>query len=94
MATYLIANLLFMALVLLLLRPHRHGRPQLETLIIILVMTAIFDSLIIWAGIVAYDPGKILGVNIGLAPIEDFMYAILAVIIVPALWHRIGKSHV
>ena len=57
------------------------------TLAILLVLTAVFDSLIIWAGIVGYDTQKILGLYVGKAPIEDFFYAVLAVIIVPALWN-------
>lgn len=57
------------------------------TLGALLVLTAIFDSIIIWAGIVGYDSHKILGLYIGFAPIEDFFYAILAVLIVPILWN-------
>lgn len=57
------------------------------TFALLLLLTAVFDSIIIWAKIVGYDPDKILGVYIGFAPIEDFFYAILAVIIVPALWN-------
>ena len=59
----------------------------LITLVVLLVLTAVFDSIIVWAGIVGYDPQKILGLYVGFAPIEDFFYAILAVIIVPALWN-------
>jgi lycopene cyclase domain-containing protein len=50
----------------------------------------VFDSLIIAAGIVGYDTAKILGIYIGTAPIEDFMYALLAAVIVPALWKGFG----
>jgi lycopene cyclase domain-containing protein len=57
------------------------------TLIVLLILTAIFDSIIIAAGIVEYSPNKILGIYLGFAPIEDFFYAVLAVIIVPALWN-------
>lgn len=63
----------------------------LYMLIALLILTAVFDSLIIWAGIVGYDTAKILGVYIGFAPIEDFFYAILAAVIVPALWNLFGK---
>ena len=57
------------------------------TLAILLVLTAVFDSIIIWAGIVDYDIQKILGLYVGKAPVEDFFYAILAVLIVPTLWN-------
>lgn len=51
-----------------------------------MLLTAVFDSIIVWSQIVGYDPEKILGIYVGFAPIEDFFYALLAVIIVPALW--------
>jgi len=56
-------------------------------LAVLLVLTAVFDSIIIGAGIVAYDTEKILGLYVGLAPVEDFFYAILAILIVPTLWN-------
>lgn len=43
------------------------------------VLTAVFDNLIVGLSIVDYDPAKILGIHIGVAPVEDFMYALLAV---------------
>jgi small toxic polypeptide LdrA/B/C/D len=62
------------------------------TLAIMLVTTAIFDNVIIGVGLVAYDPSTLLGVFIGLAPEEDFDYAIAAVIILPALWTALGTT--
>jgi len=56
-------------------------------LVALLILTAIFDSIIIGLGIVGYTPEKILGLKAGLAPVEDFFYAILAIIMVPALWN-------
>jgi lycopene cyclase domain-containing protein len=52
----------------------------------VLLATAIFDNVIIGTGIVAYDPARISGVRIGLAPIEDFAYAIAAAVLLPSLW--------
>lgn len=63
------------------------------TLAVLLALTAVFDNLIIMAGIVDYDPARILGVYIVQAPVEDFFYAVLAVVLVPALWHSIGKDN-
>ncbi len=91
MATYLILNCVFLAMVIIALRV-KIGRPSksiLITLAILLALTAIFDSVIIGLGIVAYNTDTILGLYIGLAPIEDFFYAILAVIVVPTLWNGI-----
>jgi lycopene cyclase domain-containing protein len=60
----------------------------------LLVLTLIFDNIIIALGVVGYDSTKLLGVYAGIAPIEDFMYAILAVIMITALWQRLGRKHV
>jgi lycopene cyclase domain-containing protein len=66
------------------------GAKYALTLIVLMVFTAVFDNLIIGAGIVAYDPTKISGVFIGIAPIEDFAYTLAAVLILPTLWGLLG----
>jgi len=48
----------------------------------LLVITAIFDNVIIGLGIVAYDETKISRIMIGLAPIEDFAYSLAAPILI------------
>lgn len=53
---------------------------------IVLVMTAVFDNLMIGVGLVGYADDKISGAFIGIAPLEDFAYAIAAVILLPSLW--------
>ena len=55
-------------------------------LVVMLMMTAIFDNMIIGFGLVDYDPALISGVRIGVAPIEDFAYTVLAMIVVPVVW--------
>ncbi|MEY4451787.1 MAG: hypothetical protein RLZZ380_908 [Actinomycetota bacterium] len=56
-----------------------------------LIITALFDNLIILAGIVEYDTSKIYGVYVGVAPIEDFAYTVVAVLLVPAIWKALTK---
>lgn len=70
-------------------RPNLIGKYAL-TLIVLLVFTAVFDNLIIAAGIVAYDPTKISGIMIGIAPVEDFAYTVAAVLVLPTLWGLLG----
>lgn len=53
---------------------------------VLVVLTAVFDSLIIGTGIVAYDDGQRSGITIGLAPIEDFLYPLAGVLLLPAVW--------
>jgi lycopene cyclase domain-containing protein len=70
------------------LRPKSLGAPIAG----LLVGTAVFDNLIIWSGLVAYDESRILGIRIGLAPIEDFLYAIAAVMVAASLWHVLDRK--
>lgn len=88
--TYLILNIVFIICVVVMtaMTFKRPSRNWWITLGALLVLTLVFDNLIIWAGIVGYDTSKLLGVFIGHAPIEDFFYALLAVIIVPLFWKR------
>lgn len=81
--------LLVAALVLIRFRKRIRLKPLLLTLLSMLLMTAIFDNLIIGSGIVAYDESKISGLKIFLAPIEDFAYTIAAVLTMPAIWNSL-----
>ena len=94
MLTYAILNIVFMAAVLLLLRRYLPVplRPWYLMVIILVVLTAVFDNVIIGLDIVSYDPQRILGIYIYKAPVEDFFYALLAVYVVPALWQYYGKQ--
>lgn len=94
MITYTILNVSFILVIIVLLRikPRRPSRAWWRTLIAILLLTAVFDSIIVGLGIVAYDTEKILGVTIGNAPVEDFFYALLACVIVPVIWKGLNKS--
>ena len=52
----------------------------------LLVLTAVFDSVMIGAGLFTYDDAHLVGTRVGLAPIEDFAYPVAALILLPALW--------
>jgi lycopene cyclase domain-containing protein len=56
-----------------------------------LILTAVFDNLIILAGIVDYDAPKLMGIYVGVVPIEDFAYTVVAVLLVPAIWKAANK---
>jgi lycopene cyclase domain-containing protein len=53
---------------------------------LVLVMTAVFDNVMIGIGLVGYNTTLISGAFVGIAPLEDFAYAIAAVILLPSLW--------
>jgi lycopene cyclase domain-containing protein len=87
--TYALLNLLFLIPVLLLGLFHRsliRGRVVAATLLVLLIMTAIFDNFIVGSGIVAYDPNLLLGIYLGYAPLEDFAYTVVAALLIPICW--------
>lgn len=56
------------------------------TMALLLVLTAVFDNVMIAIGLVGYDAELISGAFVGIAPLEDFAYAIAAVLLLPSLW--------
>ena len=52
----------------------------------LIVLTAVFDNLMIAAGLFTYPPEHLSGLRVGLAPIEDFSYAVCAAFLVPAVF--------
>ncbi|MFJ4295156.1 lycopene cyclase domain-containing protein [Curtobacterium sp. SP.BCp] len=54
--------------------------------VVLLVMTIVFDNVIVTLRVVAYDPSLISGAKIGAIPVEDLAYSIGAVLLLPALW--------
>lgn len=94
MYKYFLLNILFLIPVVFFAYPNirRHVKRTLYLLAILLVLTAIFDNLIIYSGIVEYTSQNILEVYVGRAPIEDFLYALAAVMLLPALWERFNKN--
>jgi lycopene cyclase domain-containing protein len=61
-------------------------------LVVVLLLTAVFDNVMIAIGLVAYDDAHLSGVFVGLAPIEDFSYAVFAAIVLPSLWSLLRPS--
>ena len=57
---------------------------------LILMMTAVFDNVMISVGLVAYAPEHISGAFVGIAPLEDFAYASAAIVGLPCLWSLLG----
>ncbi|MDQ1513820.1 MAG: hypothetical protein QOC59_1662 [Microbacteriaceae bacterium] len=96
MTTYLLLSLVVLVPVaalssVVLLRAGRPAVPSaLVALAVLLVLTAVFDQVLVGSGIVGYDTSRILGLRIGVAPVEDFAYPIAAALALPALWHLLG----
>ena len=82
---YLGLNAIFLGALAILTIPvfkHLPWRAIGLATVALLVITAIFDNVIIGLGIVAYDETKISGIMVGLAPIEDFAYSLAAPILI------------
>ena len=62
------------------------------TAALLLVMTAVFDNIMIGVGLVGYDETLISGALIGIAPLEDFAYTVAAVVLLPSLWALLPVS--
>jgi lycopene cyclase domain-containing protein len=92
--TYLVLNLVFVALVVIVLRIRTivYRRAWLFALTALLLLTVVFDNLIIGFDIVDYNPDKLLGLYIGNIPVEDFFYTVLAALLIPALWHTLESK--
>lgn len=95
-AVFLTVVALVAVLALVLVRGGRRvGLPAISLVLplgIVLVMTAVFDNIMIGVGLVGYDRSLISGAFIGIAPLEDFAYAVAAVILLPSLWVVFGSS--
>ena len=92
--TYLLLAVAFCAIgfgITFLIARSSVSRATWLTLAILLAVTAIGDNFIVASGIVAYDPTKILGVFIGVAPVEDFAYSLVAVTLIPAIWSALKR---
>lgn len=97
--TYTLINVVFLAIAaavwLVVARSRADDGPRrapaAAALGVLLVLTAVFDNVMISVGLVDYDPALRLGRSIGVAPIEDFAYPVGAVLLLPALWHLLGR---
>lgn len=67
------------------LRRLRPG-PLVGATAILCLLTMVFDTLMIAADLYVYAPDKILGIYLWGAPVEDFAYAVAAVLAMPTLW--------
>jgi lycopene cyclase domain-containing protein len=96
--TYWLLNLPFLgvvaviALAAVLARRAPGWRAVGLTALVVFVLTAVFDNVLVGVGIVGYDPDLISGMLVGVAPIEDFAYAVAAIVLLPSLWSLLSGS--
>ena len=89
MAPYAVLNGIFLIAAVLCAAKYRtlFTKSWLAAFLVLVALTAVFDNVIIAMRIVGYDTSRILGIYLAKAPIEDFAYAIVAMLIVPIIWH-------
>lgn len=93
--SYLILNGIFVLVItalLLTLTRKKITVDAIYAIIALLILTVIFDSLIIHFGIVGYNSTKLVGIYLWRAPIEDFAYAVVSVFLVGILWEHYEKK--
>ncbi|MGC5170880.1 lycopene cyclase domain-containing protein [Microbacterium sp. DT81.1] len=91
--TYTVITLPFLAVTALValstLRHPGFGRRMAASgiaSVALIALTAIFDNVMIAADLFTYPEQHLSGLRIGLAPIEDFTYALCAAFLVPAVF--------
>lgn len=94
MYKYLFLNFFFGLVTLLVVVAVKPKLPRKRLLIVMgsmLLLTAVFDSLIIGLDMVRYNTEFISGLLVIKAPIEDFFYTVVATMLTITLWER-GKN--
>jgi lycopene cyclase domain-containing protein len=92
--SYLVFSLLFVALALVpvagaVVRQRtgrRWWRAVAFSMVVLLVLTVIFDSLMVHVDLFRYDQSRSLGLDVLLTPVEDLAWPVAAALLVPSLW--------
>lgn len=56
----------------------------------LVVLTAVFDNVMMMAGFFDYGTEQISGLRLGLMPLEDFFYPIVAALLLSGAWQLLG----
>lgn len=65
--------------------PAHLGTATTLTALVLLVLTVVFDSAMIAADLFRFDDSQLLGVRLGLAPLEDLAWPVASALVLPAL---------
>ena len=66
--------------------------PVVAAGIALMVLTAIFDNVMIATGLMVYEPEHLAGILLGSAPLEDFAYPLAGLLLLPSLWLLLGRT--
>lgn len=96
--TYTLFNVFFLipaAALLMLARARTPGFSRAGfwvCLVGLVILTVIFDNLMIAAGLFFYANEHTLGIRLGLMPVEDLAYVVFTALALPALWELLGTG--
>ncbi len=65
--------------------------PTVFAAIALVVLTIVFDNVMIAAGLFTYADAHISGLRIGLVPIEDLSYPLALAIALPGIWELLPR---
>lgn len=86
-AVFLIPPLLVAAIAAAVRRPGpRWWAITAATVLVLLALTLVFDTVMITADLFRYDPALLSGAMLGLVPIEDLAWPVAAGVLLPSLW--------
>ncbi len=71
--------------------PARFGRATAVTVAVLVILTVVFDSIMIAADLFRFDESALLGVRLWLAPVEDLAWPVAAALALPALLAAIAE---
>ncbi|MGM7665784.1 lycopene cyclase domain-containing protein [Microbacterium sp. A93] len=58
----------------------------------LMVLTAVFDNVMMAAGFFDYGADEISGIRFGLMPVEDFLYPIAGALLIAGVWQLFGGA--
>ncbi len=101
--TYLLMSLPFLGAALIVFAigvGHSHRRGQVRRYLsswaaataALLVLTAVFDNVMMAAGFFDYGADEISGMRLGLIPLEDFLYPIAGALLLSGTWQLFSKN--
>jgi lycopene cyclase domain-containing protein len=96
--TYFLINIPFVIVTVIVtlatVRRPRFGRRMAASAVaavVLVILTAIFDNVMIAVGLVVYPEDMLSGLRIGVAPLEDFSYPLCAAFLVPAVYTLLAR---
>ncbi len=69
----------------------RRVRTSVLTALVLVALTVVFDNVMIATGLFTYPEELISGIRVGLAPIEDLSYPIVAAFALPAVMELLRR---